>query len=126
MKMPLFVVFGGVIGAPARYAASLALINLGDSQFPFATLIVNICGSFFLSVVLALLDYSWSLSPEMRAFLVVGVLGGFTTFSAFSLDIFIRAEGQRLDLLAAYLFGMLILSFVSLLAALRLIRAIII
>ena len=125
MKMLLFVAFGGAVGASARYAVSLAFINIGCCQFPFSTFFVNTCGSFFLGVVLALLDYSWSASPEIRAFFVVGVLGGFTTFSAFSLDILILAERQRLDLLAAYLFGTLILSFAGLIAGLRLSRAII-
>ncbi|MEC7942704.1 MAG: CrcB family protein [Pseudomonadota bacterium] len=125
MKMLLFVAFGGAVGAAARYAVSLAFINIGCCQFPFSTFFVNTCGSVFLSVVLALLDYSWSASPEIRAFFVVGVLGGFTTFSAFSLDILILAERQRLDLLAAYLFGTLILSFAGLIAGLRLSRAII-
>ena len=125
MKMLLFVAFGGAVGASARYAVSLAFINIGCCQFPFSTFFVNTCGSFFPGVVLALLDYSWSASPEIRAFFVLGVLGGFTTFSAFSLDILILAERQRLDLLAAYLFGTLILSFAGLIAGLRLSRAII-
>ena len=123
--MLLFVAFGGAVGASALYAVSLAFINIGCCQFPFLTFFVNTCGSVFLGVVLALLDYSWSASPEIRAFFVVGVLGGFTTFSAFSLDILILAERQRLDLLAAYLFGTLILSFAGLIAGLRLSRAII-
>ena len=123
--MLLFVAFGGAVGASARYAVSLAFINIGCCQFPLSTFFVNTCGSVFLGVVLALLDYSWSASPEIRAFFVVGVLGGFTTFSAFSLDILILAERQRLDLLAAYLFGTLILSFAGLIAGLRLSRVII-
>ena len=125
MKTFLFVAFGGAVGAAARYAVSLALINIGGSQFPFATFIVNICGSFFLGLVLACLDYSSSSSPEIRAFLVVGVLGGFTTFSAFSFDIFMLAERQRLDLLAAYMFGTLILSLAGFLSGFRVTRAII-
>ena len=125
MKMLLFVAFGGAVGASARYAVSLAFINIGCCQFPLSTFSVNTCGSFFLGVIIALLEYSWSPSSEMRAFLVVGVLGGFTTFSAFSLDIFMLAERNRLDLLAAYLFGTLILSFASLIAGLCWTRAII-
>ncbi len=125
MKMLLSVALGGAVGASARYAVNLVFINIGGSQFPFSTLIVNTCGSFFLGVIIALLEYSWSPSSEMRAFLVVGVLGGFTTFSAFSLDIFMLAERHRLDLLTAYLFGTLILSFASLVAGLCWTRAII-
>ena len=85
---------------------------------------VNVAGSICLGVVTAILADSWALSAEFRLFLVVGVLGGFTTFSAFSMDILILVERSQLDLAILYLLGTLMLSLGGLFAGLRLARVI--
>jgi fluoride exporter len=84
MQIVYLIFLGGGIGAVARYAAGLALS--GSGVFPFGTLSVNVLGSLligFLAFVLPAMDQG---GAAMRFFLITGVLGGFTTFSAFSLE----------------------------------------
>lgn len=79
----LSVALGGAIGASARFAVNLAAARLFGMGFPVGTLCVNVLGSFAMGVLaVLLLDRASPLAP----FLLTGVLGGFTTFSAFSLD----------------------------------------
>ena len=122
--MFFFVALGGAVGASLRYAISLATVQIIGGQFPWGTILVNVAGSICLGVVTAILADSWALSAEFRLFLVVGVLGGFTTFSAFSMDILILVERSQLDLAILYLLGTLILSLGGLFAGLRLARVI--
>jgi CrcB protein len=83
----LFLVgVGGMLGSVARYLAQLAALRLGASAFPAGTLAVNVLGSFLIGLV-----YGWSgkagdPAPAWRLFLTTGFCGGFTTFSAFSLE----------------------------------------
>jgi CrcB protein len=84
----LYVGFWGVLGVLARYGIGKAMIGAGSSQFPWATLLVNVVGSLLIGVLFGLgsnPNHSW-LTPELRAGLIVGFLGGFTTFSSFSLE----------------------------------------
>jgi CrcB protein len=78
------VLVGGGLGASARYAVGLALAR--EPGFPWATLVVNVVGSFAIGVVVVFADEHLRLGAWLRTFLVVGVLGGFTTFSSFSVD----------------------------------------
>ncbi|QQX82366.1 fluoride efflux transporter CrcB [Shewanella sp. KX20019] len=79
----LFVALGGSIGAVLRYLISLLMLQVFGSGFPFGTLMVNILGSFLMGVVYALGQVS-EVSPEVKAFIGVGMLGALTTFSTFS------------------------------------------
>ena|SRR5688572_27355585 len=79
------VAVGGAAGALARYALALWLTPLAPA-FPWATLTVNVVGSFLIGVVLVLSDERGTIDPLMRTLLAVGVLGGFTTFSSFSVE----------------------------------------
>jgi fluoride exporter len=79
----LLVGLGGAAGSMARYAVGLAV---GGATFPYATLIVNVAGCLGIGVALPSLDRTSFLSPEMRLLVVVGFLGGFTTFSAFGYE----------------------------------------
>jgi CrcB protein len=84
----LLVALGGALGSVARYGASgLAIRWLGDG-FPWGTLLVNVTGSFAIGLLSTLTadDGRWAVSPGGRAFFMAGVCGGFTTFSAFSLQ----------------------------------------
>ncbi len=85
IKILLLIGSGGFAGSILRYVVSLSIQNKLLSSFPYGTLSVNIIGSFLIGIVYALVEKG-SLSPEIRLFLAAGVLGGFTTFSAFSLD----------------------------------------
>ena len=83
----LYVGAGGVIGAMARYLVVVWLHGgLSASGFPYGTLAVNAVGCFLIGAVVGFAEAHKPLSPEMQAFLLAGVLGGFTTFSAFGID----------------------------------------
>ena len=84
----LWVALGGALGSVARYAVSLGAARSFGGAFPWGTLFVNVTGSFVIGVLAALVtaDGRPALGPDARAFFMVGILGGFTTFSSFSLE----------------------------------------
>lgn len=122
MKTLLFVALGGALGASCRYGVGVAAAHLGSGQFPWGTFAVNVVGSFILGILAAMMTFSWSPSPEMRAFLVVGVLGGFTTFSAYSLEVVLLIERDRLALAGVFMLGTVAVSVAGLFAGMRLTR----
>ena len=96
------IALGGALGAVARHFIShWSVVALGNG-FPWGTLTVNVVGCFALGVVVEVMALVWSPAAEWRAFLTVGVLGAFTTFSAFALDISILHE--RGEMLQAILY----------------------
>lgn len=101
-KMLLSVAAGGAFGATARYLVMSKVGQLVGSGFPFATLAVNVLGAVILGALIEVLALVWSPPEELRAFLVVGVLGALTTFSTFSMDTFYLLE--RGDALGAGLY----------------------
>lgn len=82
----MYIALGGALGAVGRYAAMSAIGAFFGHGFPYGTLIVNVVGSFVLGALVEVTALAWSPSLELRAMIVVGVLGAFTTFSTFSLD----------------------------------------
>ena len=80
------VAVGGAIGATGRYLFNLQMLRLLGPNFPWGTFGVNVIGSFIMGLVAGLFALRFDVSPEMRSFITTGILGGFTTFSAFSLD----------------------------------------
>jgi fluoride exporter len=86
--MYLWVALGGALGSVARYACSGVAVRWLGAGFPWGTLFVNVAGSFAIGLLAALVtaDGRPALGNDARAFLIVGVLGGFTTFSSFSLE----------------------------------------
>lgn len=84
----LWVALGGALGSVARFALSGIAVRWLGAGFPYGTLFVNVTGSFTIGLLAALVaaDGRPSLGADARAFLLVGVLGGFTTFSSFSLE----------------------------------------
>ena len=99
----LWIAFGGALGSVARYACSTAAARWLGFGFPWGTLIVNVGGSFAIGVIAALVaaDGRPLLGTDARAFLVIGVLGGFTTFSSFSLETLELARAGALGAAAA-------------------------
>lgn len=87
MKMLFLASAGGAIGAGARHLVNVGMGRLLGTSFPWGTLTVNIVGSFLMGLVIEYIMLRAAGSAEMRAFLATGILGGFTTFSAFSLDV---------------------------------------
>lgn len=80
------VALGGAVGSVFRYLVGLGAIRLAGPGFPWGTLTVNLVGSFAIGLLTEAIVRRMGASPEMRLLLITGVLGGFTTFSAFSLD----------------------------------------
>jgi len=124
MKLLLLASLGGAIGAGARYLVGITVtrvVGIG-TLLPWATLIVNIVGSFLIGVLIATLALRITGSPELRTFLATGILGGFTTFSAFSLDVVSLLEKKEQGLAALYIAGSVGLSILALFAGLVLVR----
>jgi CrcB protein len=100
--MNVIVVFvGGGIGAAARYLMQGFVYKYANPSFPTGTLIVNILGSFVIGLLMTSLEDRFLVTPELRLFLTVGILGGFTTFSSFSFEtITLMAGGNTIAALA--------------------------
>jgi CrcB protein len=122
MTLTLLVALGGAAGSVARYLTTLSLAQLLGTHFPWGTLAVNIVGSFLMGLVIALGSHKLQMSNETRVLLTTGFLGGFTTFSAFSLDFALLFERKDYMLAALYLAGSVSLSILALFAALYLVR----
>lgn len=120
--MLLAVAFGGAVGAAGRHLVSGQIMRWAGGGFPWGTLTVNVLGSFLLGVLVEYLVLRWSATQEMRGFLVVGLLGGFTTFSAFSLDAVLLLERGSLGPAFAAIAGNAVLSICGLFAGMMLFR----
>jgi fluoride exporter len=82
----LWVALGGAVGASLRYSVMHLFVALRLTNFPYATLVVNVLGSFLMGILAFWLIDRFAYNEAIRLFLLVGILGAFTTFSAFSLD----------------------------------------
>ncbi len=102
------VALGGALGASARYLTGVAAIRLIGPGFPWATLVVNILGSFLMGVLVVVLAHKSG--TRLAPFMMTGVLGGFTTFSAFSLDALTLFERGQIWIAASYVAGSVVLS----------------
>ena len=116
------VAIGGAIGASARYLTSLATTRFVGQGFPWGTLTVNVIGSFLMGVLVVFLAQKDA--TRLAPLLMTGVLGGFTTFSAFSLDALALYERGQLNLAAFYVFASVILSLGATILAMFLVRGI--
>lgn len=118
----LQVALGGALGASARYLTGIAAARLLGKGFPWGTLTVNILGSFLMGVlVVALLHLS---ANRFAPLLMTGLLGGFTTFSAFSLDAVTLYERGQVGVAAGYVAASVVLSIAALFAGLALARSV--
>mgnify|MGYP006120473267 FL=1 len=113
MNMILAVAAGGAIGAVLRLIVGRGMFYLMGSEFPWGTLVVNILGSFLVGLFVEILSLRFSLSHEWQGFIIIGVFGGFTTFSAFSLEVSLMIE--KGDFSTAALYG-LVSMFIGVLA----------
>jgi CrcB protein len=95
----LCVALGGALGSVARHAVGVMALRYLGAAFPWGTLTVNVAGSLVIGVIGGMMAAGTAVAPELRLFLVTGILGGFTTFSSFSLDT--GALFQRAPALAA-------------------------
>ena len=116
------VAAGGAVGAVARYLVYATIGHLPATGFPYATLAVNVVGSFAMGALVETMALAWNGSLTMRLFLATGVLGSFTTFSTFSLDFVVLFERRAWIACALYAFGSVVLSIGALIAGLALVR----
>ena len=113
---------GGAVGAGLRYASIVAAVTLFGAAFPWGTLFVNLAGSFVIGIAAALVRHLGDVTPAWQAFLMPGLLGGFTTFSAFSLDIFTIIERGQNWAAAAYILASVLGGLGALVAGFALVR----
>ena len=118
----LAVALGGALGAMSRYWVYNAFLGWSGDRFPYATLTVNVLGSFLIGLAFVLLTERAQIGPEWRGFVTVGFLGAFTTFSTFSLDALgLIGQGQYGAVLA-YILGSVLLCLLAAAAGLGLAR----
>lgn len=110
IKNLLLVGLGGGIGSMARYAASFLIRS---KSFPFATLCVNVIGSFIIGLVFAMSIKEAGLSNNWKLFLATGICGGFTTFSAFSLENMGLMQSGKIGIAVTYIFLSIVLGIVA-------------
>lgn len=113
---------GGAIGAGARHLANTSMLAWLGPGFPWATMTVNIVGSFLMGVLVESFMPLGGGSPAWRAFLATGILGGFTTFSAFSLDVWLLYERDQHLALVLYVAVSVIVSITALVLGMMLVR----
>jgi fluoride exporter len=103
----LWIAIGSALGGMARHFLSVFVANRWGTDFPWGTLLVNVIGSLLIGVasVLALGPGRFTLSANATQFCIVGILGGFTTFSAFSLQTLQLMQGSRWGAATFYIFG---------------------
>ena len=114
---------GGAIGSVARYFV-YTIQGPTWTGFPYAIFIVNVSGGFIMGVMTELMALKFSVSPEVRAFLTTGILGGYTTFSTFSLESALLIQRHAYMTATGYVVGSAILSIAALFCGLWIIRAI--
>ena len=101
--MWLYIALGGAIGAVSRYGVTLGTARLGATGFPYATLTVNVVGSFLIGLFVAWIGGRTEINPVLRPLIQVGFLGALTTFSTFSLDALILLEQGRFTQAGLYI-----------------------
>ena len=122
MKSSLLVFVGAGLGGLARHFLNLWVTAAANSSFPYGILTINILGSTAMGLVAGWLAFRSAGAPELRLFLATGILGGFTTFSAFSLDAVLLMERNDWMPALLYVVGSVVLSLLAFFAVMRLVR----
>ena len=117
------VFLGGGIGAALRHGVNLVSARLFGTAFPWHTLIANVTGSLVMGLLVGYFAFKGGeVSQHWRLFLTTGILGGYTTFSAFSLDTALLYERGEIAAALLYVLGSVVLSIAGLFAGLALVR----
>jgi CrcB protein len=119
----LVVFVGGGIGSMLRHGVNLVGARIGGLNFPFGTLTANITGCFVMGLIAGYFAFRGDASQTWRLFLMTGVLGGYTTFSAFSLDALLLWERGQAGLAALYVAASVGLALAGVIAGMALMRA---
>jgi fluoride exporter len=118
----LLVFLGGGLGAALRHGVNVGMARWFGTGFPFGTLTVNVVGSLAMGLLIAYLAFKGDASQHWRLFIATGALGGFTTFSAFSLDVALLYERGAVGLAFGYVVVSVVVSIAALFAGLLLVR----
>ncbi len=118
----LIVFLGGGIGAALRHGFNLAATRLFGTGFPLGTMMINVLGSFAMGLIAEYFALRRGLPQYWRLFLTTGILGGFTTFSAFSLEAALLYERGQIGGAAIYVGGSVVLAIGALFAGLAIVR----
>jgi CrcB protein len=118
----LAVAVGGALGSMARFAVGTWVAAGLGSRFPYGTLLVNLLGCLLMGLLVVLIDERWAVPPQWRAFALVGLLGGFTTFSSFSLEAYTLLRTQQWLAALLYVAGSLLLGLLALAVGIALAR----
>jgi CrcB protein len=113
---------GGAIGSVARYLIAGWVQSPAWNGFPYGIFIVNVTGGFIMGVLTEAMALKFHVSPEIRAFLTTGILGGFTTFSTFSLESAMLIERHAYGQAIGYIAGSALLSIIALFVGLWVVR----
>ena len=124
MTAYLIVALGSAIGGALRHGVNLGCARLLGTGWPYGTFTVNVTGSFAIGLIVAYLASRGHVSQGWLLFLTTGLMGGFTTFSAFSLDVALLYERGHLGFAALYVGGSVVAAVGALFLALALVRAV--
>ena len=119
----LIVFLGGGLGAASRYGVNVFVPRLVGGDYPWHTIVINVTGCFIMGLLTELMALRLNVSNEMRLFLTTGVLGGYTTFSAFALDFAFLVTRRDVVGAAGYVLASVGLSLLACFAGLALVRA---
>ncbi len=125
MQSVLIVFFGGGLGAVLRHLVNVGCARACGTSFPWGTMTVNVVGSFLMGILAAWLSLKAGeeRAEPLRLLLATGILGGFTTFSAYSLDVVLLWERGAVAAAALHAAGSVVLSLMALIAGLAVVRA---
>ena len=124
MRLLLLASVGGALGAGARHLVNVGFARWLGAGFPWSTVFVNIFGALLMGLLLETLVLRFNSSVDLRTFLATGILGGFTTFSAFSMDAVSLIQRGDMASAALYIGGSVMFSILGLYAGLSLARAV--
>ena len=118
----LIVFLGGGLGAALRHGVNIWAARLIRTAFPYATMIENVTGSMVIGMLAAYFAFKGDATQHWRLFMTTGILGGYTTFSAYSLDVALLYERGELGMAALYASASVLLSIAGMFAGLALVR----
>lgn len=118
----LLVFVGGGLGAALRHAVNMMCVRAFGMHFPYGTFLINVTGSVTMGLIAGYLAFKGDVAQPWRLFAMTGVLGGYTTFSAFSLDAMLLYERGEIALALFYVIGSVSLAVFGLAAGLALVR----